>query len=157
MNPTIDPNEKIEIVPETVASTDQPFGYETDRAPSDDLPEPLTPAPEPLGLALLSAAAALGLPIVAAILWASVRVNVHTAEAASDMTQYTISSIVLFLVLIFVVPVTTIFSLITAYLAFRRSQKIGRWVAAGSVAITLVGVVLLVLFISALQTAADVA
>lgn len=153
MNQDIDPNEKIEIVPETVSSTEQPFGYEVDR--QKEQPEAKELTPEPVGLGIVSALTALPFPIVVALLWSTVRINVVDPEAGA--ASYTVGAIALFLVLIFVVPIATIFSIITGYVAFKRSQKIGRWMAAGSGVMTLVGIILLVLFITALQAAPETA
>lgn len=150
MNPTIDPEAKIEIVPETVASTQQPFGYEKDRITETN---PVTEVlPEQVGLGILSSVSALLFPIIVGILLSNIRTDVDAAEAVG-FQSYAIGSLVLFLVLIFVVPVTTIFSIITGYLAFKRSQKIGRWIAVGSGIITAIGIVLLILFVGALQVA----
>ena len=99
---------------------------------------------------MLSAITALLFPIVTAILWSTIRVDVDASQA-EGFGGYALGTILLFLVLIFVVPITTIFSAVTAYVSFRRSRKTGRYIAAGSGLITLVGIVLLILLIGTLQ------
>ena len=105
--------------------------------------------PEQLGLALVSIATALILPILAAILWSTVKIDVSTT---GDVVQsYAISAVVLFILLIFLAPLTTLFSIITGVLAYKRSRKIARYGAIVSFLISAVGVVLVMLLVQHIQ------
>lgn len=141
-----EPTEKIEILPETVTATDNPYqgAGEIQHAAPPERPK------ERVGLSIVSIGTALPLPLTVWWVWASVNAASQTA-LDNGIFGAAIATIVIFLLLIFVVPLTTIFSVISGYVALRRSKKLGRWLAFGSFLVTLIGIVLLILFVQMLQ------
>lgn len=151
MNPQ-QPDEpiKIEYGQEQVATPNQAYGYEPTKDAAKLTAMAVTQN-ERLGLAIISLVMSLGLPIVVGLLWSAFAAN------GTDPTQgfggMAIGALALFLILIFVIPLTTLFSWLTAYVAIKKSKKAGRWVAIGSLVISGIGLVMLVLFINSLSTA----
>lgn len=101
-------------------------------------------------LAITSLLTALPLPLVLSVLLLTVRIDVETPQA--DFQAYAYGTIGWFLLLIFVVPLTTIASGLTGYVAFVQSQFAARKLAIASFAVTAIGIVLLILFIAKLQS-----
>jgi|GEM_PF-1650782 hypothetical protein len=131
--------EEIEYGQEAVSSTEAPYGYDRTKDAGKLSAMSVTQS-ERLGLALVSLIAASGLPISLGALWGVL--------ASSGGTVW---ALVLFLIIIFIVPLTTIFSWITGYIAFQKSKKAGRYIAIGSFAVSGIGLILLILFINGLD------
>ncbi len=102
-------------------------------------------------LAVASFFTALPFPLLIAIVLNTIRVNIETPQF--DFHQYAMNTIGLFLLLIFVAPLTTIFSLLSGYVAFRQSQFWAKKLAVLSFAVTLVGIVLLIMLVTTMQSA----
>lgn len=102
-------------------------------------------------LAVGSLVTALPFPIITAIVLYTLRVNVQSPQF--DFQQYAIGAIGLFLLLIFVAPLSTIFSLLSGYVAFRQSQFMARNIAIASFVVTVIGIVLLVMLVVTMQSA----
>jgi hypothetical protein len=103
------------------------------------------------GLAAASLLTALPLPIVASILLATIRINIQ--EPQFDFQAYAMQTIGLFLLMIFVVPLSTIFSLVSGYVAFRQSLYSARKLAIASCIITAIGLVIVIIFAITMQGA----
>ena len=139
---------EIEYGQEQVATPNQAYGYEPTKD-AGKLTAMAVTQNERLGLAIISLVMSLGLPIVVGLLWSSFEANAtNPTEGFGGMA---IGALALFLILIFLIPLTTLFSWLTAYVAIKKSKKAGRWVAIGSLVISGVGLVMLILFIRSLS------
>ena len=143
MNPDQQPEEKLEILPEAVTTNEYAYKEEQPVLP------PVEEHAEQMGLALISVSTALVLPIITAILWTTIKVD---TDAAGEAVQaYAVGAILLFVTLMFVTPITSIFSIITGILAYKRSRAVARYVAIGSFVITVAGIVMVMLFVNHIQ------
>lgn len=139
-------DEKLEYLPETVDATER--SYETQKKSAIEDDEDRT------GAAILSLIASFGLPIVVILLLLATQTPAEPDTAS--FAGSAIESLWLFLILIFIVPISTIFSIIAGILAYKKSPKKGRLIALASGLVTLIGVVLLFVFINALANASTI-
>jgi hypothetical protein len=131
----MDDEHKIEIMPESVEYGDQKVEYKK--------PEVTQESRERLGSALVALGLSLVFPIVLLILW------ITQGDPSPGLFQdRVVSVLLLYLVLIFTVPIASIISIIMALLVVSRSTGRARKIAYAALGVTGVGLILLGFFVS---------
>jgi len=132
-----DKPEKIEIVREVTESTN-------DHQYRDTQPITVEVIRDRTISAAISVILALPLPILVIVLWGTIDAIKGDAQPISNLTM---NAVVLYLFQFFVVPVTSLISVILAIIVATNAKGRAAIISYVSFGITLVGVILLVLFL----------
>jgi len=132
-----DKPEKIEIVREVTESTD-------DHQYRDTQPIKLEVIRDRSISAILSLVLALPLPIMVIILWATLDAIKGSGQTFSNLTM---NAVVLYLFQFFVVPVTSLISIILAIIVATNAKGRAAKIGYVSLGVSLVGIILLAVFL----------